>query len=53
MASFSSAYVKICEEYANAGFQEVYTIIKNTDLEKTKAEDILLNIIKNAVNEQD
>jgi len=49
----SSAYVKICEEYANAGFQEVYTIIKNTDLEKTKAEDILLNIIKNAVNEQD
>ena len=34
-------------------FKKVYDIIKNTDVEKTKQEDILLNIIKNAVNEQD
>jgi len=49
----SLAYVKICEEFASAGFQEVYSIIKNTDSDKTKSEDILLNIINNAVNEQD
>ena len=49
----SLEYVKICEEYANAGFQEVYGIIKNNNFEKTKREDILLNIINNAVNEQD
>ena len=49
----SLEYVKICEEYANAGFQEIYAIIKNNDFEKTKREDILLNIINNAVKEQD
>jgi len=49
----SLEYVKICEEYANAGFQEVYGIIKKNNFEKTKREDILLNIINNAVNEQD
>ena len=49
----SLEYVKICEEYANAGFQEIYAIIKNNNFEKTKREDILLNIINNAVKEQD
>jgi hypothetical protein len=49
----SEEYVKICEEYANAGFQEVYQIIKTNDIDKTKPEDLLLNLIKNIVVEQE
>lgn len=49
----SEEYVKICEEYANAGFQEVYRIIKTNDIDKIKPEDLLLNLIKNIVVEQE
>ena len=43
----------ICEEYANAGFQEVYHIIRTNDIDKTRPEDLLLNLIKNIVVEQE
>ena len=49
----SEEYVKICEEYANAGFQELYQIISDNDMDKVKPEDLLLNLIKNIVVEQD
>jgi hypothetical protein len=49
----SESYVKICEEYANAGFQELYKIISDNDIDKVKPEDLLLNLIKNIVVEQD
>ena len=49
----SEEYVKICEEYANAGFQELYQIIKTNDIDTVKAEDLLLNLIKTIVVEQD
>ena len=49
----SEEYVKICEEYANAGFQEIYQIISDNDIDKVKPEDLLLNLIKNIVVEQD
>ena len=49
----SESYVKICEEYANAGFQEIYQIISDNDIDKVKPEDLLLNLIKNIVVEQD
>ena len=38
-------YVKVCEEYAAAGFGEVYKIIRETDTEKIPVESILFNII--------
>ena len=38
-------YVKVCEEYAAAGFGEIYKIISETDTEKTPVESILFNII--------
>ena len=47
----SQAYVKICEEFANAGFQEIYQIINENDPDKVRKEDILLNIIKSTINE--
>lgn len=49
----SEAYVKICEEYANAGFKELYKIINENDLEKIHREDLLNSIIKNIISEQD
>lgn len=39
-------YVKICERFAFAGFEEIYTIIQNIDGQKTKSEDVLMNLIK-------
>ena len=40
----SKDYVKICEEYAYAGFPEVYAQIKNNPTDKP-VENILFNII--------
>lgn len=39
-------YVKICERYAYAGFEEIYRIIQNMDGQKTKPEDALMDLIK-------
>ena len=49
----SEEYVKICEGYANVGFQEIYQIISDNDIDKVKPEDLLLNLIKTIVVEQD
>ena len=46
-------YVKICERYAYAGFNEIYNIIQNVDGQKTKTEDILMNLIKEISSSRD
>ena len=48
----SRDYVKICEEFAYAGFDELYKIIINSPPTERK-EDILMNIIKGISEDRD
>lgn len=48
----TASYVKICEEFAYAGFDSVYKTIVENNLDKTPVEDILFNMIKEIHNEQ-
>jgi len=47
----TNAYVKICEEFAYAGFDEVLKRIKDNPSE-VPVEDILFNMIKEVHSEQ-
>ena len=46
----SQSYVKICEGFANVGFQDIYQIIHENNPDKVHVEDILLKIIKEEIN---